>query len=253
MEKAVQIRGLSIGTGTPKICIPIVGKNLSEISGQARRIAESKNADLVEWRADCFPDTRNPMKLLEALGVLRKELGGLPLLFTIRTAAEGGQADYSEQDYLAANRVAMTSGLIDLVDVQYAAARVWLSEFIMEAHRNQTAVVVSSHNFQATPGREQMVSLLTEMAQAGADLPKLAVMPNTPADVLNLLSATREAYDKTGRPLITMSMSKLGSISRVCGALTGSAVTFGTEGESSAPGQIPAGQLKTLLERFSLS
>ena len=40
-----------------------------------------------------------------------------------------------------------------------------------------------------------------------------------------------------------MSMGKLGVISRICGEVFGSAVTFGTAGKASAPGQLPANQL----------
>jgi 3-dehydroquinate dehydratase-1 len=44
-----------------------------------------------------------------------------------------------------------------------------------------------------------------------------------------------------------MSMGKLGAVSRFTGSVFGSALTFGTVGKSSAPGQIPAVKLKELL------
>ncbi len=89
-----------------------------------------------------------------------------------------------------------------------------------------------------------------ELAQGqdlGADLPKLAVMPNSPRDVLRLMDATLLAYERLG-PVVTMSMGPLGQLSRVAGGLTGSCMTFGAGTEASAPGQLPAERLCEILQ-----
>ncbi len=58
------------------------------------------------------------------------------------------------------------------------------------------------------------------MQDLGADLPKIAVMPQSPQDVLTLLAATLTMKEKYAtRPLITMSMGKSGGVSRVTGRL----------------------------------
>ena len=63
-----------------------------------------------------------------------------------------------------------------------------------------------------------MVTRLTAMQQTGADLPKLAAMPNSPSDVLELLAATAEMEEQHPEtPVITMSMGALGAVSRLCG------------------------------------
>jgi len=74
------------------------------------------------------------------------------------------------------------------------------------------------------------------------------VMPSSVDDVLTLLSATAERAKVSKTPLITMSMGSLGAVSRVCGELTGSCLTFGTLGKASAPGQIGAEELIGILE-----
>ena len=74
-------------------------------------------------------------------------------------------------------------------------------------------------------------------------------MPQNKKDVLTLLSATEEmATDFADRPIITMSMSGPGVISRLCGEVFGSALTFGAVGKASALGQMRAGDLQTVLE-----
>ena len=85
------------------------------------------------------------------------------------------------------------------------------------------------------------------MERAGADIAKIAVMPQKAEDVLELLSATLKAVQSMSCPVITMSMGKSGMISRVCGEIFGSSVTFGSMHTSSAPGQIDIEALRQML------
>ena len=81
-----------------------------------------------------------------------------------------------------------------------------------------------------------------------ADIPKIAVMPQNRKDVLTLLAATEEmATNYADRPIITMSMAGTGLISRLSGEVFGSCLTFGTAGNISAPGQIDALKLRSVL------
>ena len=86
------------------------------------------------------------------------------------------------------------------------------------------------------------------MQDLGADIPKIAVMPQNKKDVLTLLAATEEmASEYADRPIITMSMAGTGLISRLCGEVFGSALTFGAVGKASAPGQMNASDLREIL------
>ena len=68
---------------------------------------------------------------------------------------------------------------------------------------------------------------------------KLPVMPQNKRDVLTLLAATEEMVtDYADRPIITMSMAGTGVISRLCGEVFGSSMTFGAAKKASAPGQM---------------
>ena len=94
-----------------------------------------------------------------------------------------------------------------------------------------------------------MLAHLRRAQALGADIPKLAVMPRSDADVLALLSASvawRE--DGADRPFITIAMGPRGVVSRVACALTGSCMTFGAAGQTSAPGQLPAQELRAILD-----
>ena len=78
----------------------------------------------------------------------------------------------------------------------------------------------------------------------------MAFTPRNEEDVLDLMVWTRKHSKKMEQPLITMAMGDVGRVSRVSGRLTGSAVTFGYVGEASAPGQIPASELKNILDQI---
>ncbi len=86
------------------------------------------------------------------------------------------------------------------------------------------------------------------MQSFDADIPKIALMPQSTSDVLTLLAATLEMQEQyADRPIITMSMAKTGVISRLVGEVFGSAATFGAVKKASAPGQISVNDLRTVL------
>ena len=94
-----------------------------------------------------------------------------------------------------------------------------------------------------------MLLYLEEMNQSGADILKLAVMPQNNEDVLSLLKVTDIAQRRFAPKLIvTMSMGKYGMVSRILGEIYGSVITFGLNETASAPGQIPYDKLNKMLE-----
>ena len=253
MGNAVTIRNLTIGEGLPKICIPLTDTSKVDLIRSAKALSDSV-FDFVEWRADFFEELYDPTALKDTLKALRNELGDVPVLFTIRTKEEGGQADISTEDYRKINRFVIESGLADLVDVELMKGDEIMATLVDAAKHSATSVriVGSRHDFEKTPKESEIVESLCRMQSLGADLAKFAVMPTCEQDVLTLLSATltmKEQHPNT--PVITMSMGRLGVLSRICGTLTGSAVTFGTAGRASAPGQLPADILKNFLENLS--
>lgn len=244
----VTVRNIRIGEGIPKVCIPLVGAAKEEITAAAMELRRFP-ADVAEWRADWFDGVFDPAKVIGVLTELRKLLGDCPLLFTFRTAGEGGEREISTDGYRRLNLQAAESGLIDLLDVEVFTGDDTVAEIIQAAHRAGVKVVASSHDFDKTPPREELISRMVKMEQLGADILKIAVMPQNTRDVLELLSATEEmTREHTNRPVITMSMSGNGVISRLAGEVFGSALTFGTAGRASAPGQIGAEELKQVLE-----
>ena len=237
----VKVRNVEIGTGIPKICVPIVGVTREEILKAAETI-KTTAADVVEWRVDWYEDIFDFDKTEDTMKALRDVLGDTPILFTFRTSKEGGEKAIETDAYVELNRKAANTGLIDLVDIDAVKA------VVETAHECGVKVVASNHDFHKTPAKDEIVSRLRKMQDLGADIPKIAVMPENKKDVLTLLAATEEmAAEYADRPIITMSMSGTGVISRLCGEVFGSALTFGAVGKASAPGQMGAEDLQTVL------
>ena len=244
----IEIRKLKIGEGRPKICIPLVGRTERDIFADAERIKDAC-CDIVEWRADWFDGVESSDEVLKVLKGLRSILDNRPLLFTFRSSKEGGQKELGRDDYIELNRLAVSSGSTDLIDLELFAGEEEVRETIDFAHANGVKVIVSNHDFDKTPDKDTIVDRLCRMQALGADIPKIAVMPNDRADVLTLLSATLEMAEKyADRPIVTMSMAGNGLISRLSGEIFGSAITFGTAGMASAPGQIDSKELSTVLD-----
>lgn len=244
----VIVRNVSIGEGMPKICVPIVGRTRDEILEAAKDIL-SVPADLVEWRADWFESVLEIQKVVSLAADLRKTLGDMPILFTFRTKAEGGEMELGAKPYAMLNKMLIASGSIDLVDVEVFTAKEEVVTIIETAHKYGVKVVGSNHDFVKTPDKDEIVRRLCHIQSIGVDIPKMAVMPQSKKDVLTLLEATEEMMSKYAeRPIVTMSMSGMGTVSRIAGEMFGSAITFGAQGKASAPGQIPVKELKKILE-----
>lgn len=243
----VIIRETAIGEGMPKICVPIVEKTRAEIIKAAEEI-KTLPADLVEWRADWFEQVFEAEAVFDVLQELRRILGELPLLFTFRTKKEGGEKEIDEKYYRTLNQIVVESGLADLIDVEVFIGDDVVNDLVRTAHENGVRVIGSNHDFEKTPEKDEIIRRLCRMQEMEVDLPKIAVMPREKEDVLTLLAATEEMNRKyADRPIITMSMAGDGVISRLCGEVFGSALTFGAAGKVSAPGQIGVAELRQIL------
>lgn len=247
-REEIVVRDIMIGNGIPKICIPIVGADEEEIFEQARHL-KALSCDMAEWRVDWFEEYMDKNARLKVLKGLREILGNMPIIATLRTQKEGGNKEIEFQDYARINLSIAKSGYADFIDVEAFSFGEISEELIQEAQNVGVRVIASNHDFKKTPPREEMENRLLKMQEMGADIAKLAVMPQSEKDVLSLMEATEEMVrEKATIPVITMSMSGMGGISRIAGEIFGSAVTFASAGHASAPGQMDAGELKRVLE-----
>ena len=266
------VRGLTLGTGTPAVCVPLTGEDHDELIREAISAAAS-GADIAEWRADywlkaqrsrqartrqagseCGTEQTDLQKEIEILKKLVKDLqqtlSSLPLLFTIRTEPEGGKIAPVPEEYNTLLMEAAASG-VDMVDVEvFRQKKEDIRQLIAGLKLAGCFTVASTHDFNKTDPESVLLSRLQSMHETGADILKMAVMPKNGEDADRLLQVTDKARRIYKEPLITMSMGEIGVKTRIIGWKYGSCLTFGTTGKQSAPGQIPVGILK---ENISMS
>lgn len=243
----VVVRNVAIGEGIPKICVPIVGKTREEILEAAKNILPI-GADVVEWRVDWYEDIFDFEKVEETAKQLREVLGEMPILFTFRTSKEGGEKTIEPDAYAELNIKAAQTEYVDLIDVEIFTGDDIVKKIIDGAHAAGVKVIASNHDFFKTPAKADIIYRLRKMQDMNADIPKIAVMPQNKKDVLTLLAATEEmTTNYADRPIITMSMAGTGVISRLCGEVFGSSMTFGAAKKASAPGQMGVNDLNTVL------
>lgn len=244
----VKIRNIEIGSGLPKICAPIIGATKEDILVEAENIG-SLPVDIAEWRVDWFEYAFNFSKVEGILKDLRRALGETPLLMTFRTSNEGGEKSIKYDDYAELVIRAAETGYVDLVDVEVFIGTDIVKEIIAVAHNAGVKVIGSNHDFNKTPDKDAIVERLRKMQDLGVDIPKIAVMPKDMKDVVTLLAATEEMHREfADRPIVTISMSETGVLSRICGEAFGSAITFGAAKNVSAPGQMGVNDLSTAIK-----
>ncbi|MFL2029222.1 type I 3-dehydroquinate dehydratase [Loigolactobacillus zhaoyuanensis] len=244
-QKVTYIRHLPLGDGIPKTCVPLIAPTLAQVDTALEPILVAQ-PDLVEWRLDFLVTLPAMAELLTILQQMRQRLGDLPLLATFRSQAEGGNAQLSTTAYQQLVTQLINSGWVDAVDIELSRGAC-VAKLCDLARTADVQSVVSAHFFEETPAVATLVGLLDQMIQQGAAIAKVAVMPQSAQDVLNLLQATLTAKQQHEQPLITMAMGQLGQISRLAGGIFGSAVTFAAVAQTSAPGQLPLTVLQQVL------
>ncbi|MEE8825741.1 MAG: type I 3-dehydroquinate dehydratase [Eubacteriales bacterium] len=245
----IQTAGNEIrGAGTPRIAVPVSADSEQEILERVSA-ASLAGADIIEIRADAWPQLQNESFVRRMLPASKKAAGSADILFTVRTKPEGGRAELSDDAYLSVVKSAIMSGSIDLVDIEYRRAS---APVLLEAaHAAHVKTVLSGHDFHATPSEDEILRQLLEMEAMGGNVAKLACMPEGDRDVTRMCLAAARARLRMKIPTVTISMGEKGLVTRLAGEVLGSAFTFGClDGEESAPGQIPVGALRKKLDEI---
>lgn len=219
-----------------KLIVSVMPRSLEE--AQALDATRYLDADIIEWRADYLPKEA----ILQVAPVIFEKFAGRELVFTLRTRSEGGEIDLSTEEYIHLIKEVAQFYQPDYIDFEYYSYKDVFEEML-----DFPNLVLSYHNFQETP--ENMMEILSELTILNPKLVKVAVMAHTEQDVLDLMNYTRGF--KTLNPeqeYVTISMGKVGKVSRITADVTGSSWSFASLDEVSAPGQISLASMKKIRE-----
>ena len=245
--KVVNVKNVAIGEGMTKICVPLVAPTDYDVDYQLRIIAKTE-PDMVEFRADMYEKCFDREALMKTLAKIHDKLGQFPIIFTFRTKGEGGCMEATLSQYHDLLIDTIDSGYIDIVDIEYFSDMEIVDEVIAEAHSKGVYVIVSNHDFKTTIPMEQIVDRFKSIIFTGADIAKIAMMPEEGSQVVDMMQAAKELQDRGNQtPLIVISMGELGVETRTTGEMYGNTVSFATAGIPSAPGQISVDALRSQL------
>ncbi|HFV2640489.1 TPA: type I 3-dehydroquinate dehydratase [Streptococcus pneumoniae] len=219
-----------------KLIVSVMPRSLEE--AQALDSTRYLDADIIEWRADYLPKEA----ILQVAPAIFEKFAGRELVFTLRTRSEGGEIDLSPEEYIHLIKEVAQFYQPDYIDFEYYSYKDVFEEML-----DFPNLVLSYHNFQETP--ENMMEILSELTILNPKLVKVAVMAHTEQDVLDLMNYTRGF--KTLNPeqeYVTISMGKVGKVSRITADVTGSSWSFASLDEVSAPGQISLASMKKIRE-----
>ena len=217
-----------------KLVVSVTPRNLEEAQQiDAHRFTD---ADLIEWRADFLEKD----EILKVAPAIFEKFAGRELLFTLRTKKEGGNIQLSDEEYVTLIKDVAHLYQPDYVDFEYFSHKEKFEEMLEFPN-----LVLSYHNFNETP--DNMVEILSELTSMTPKAVKVSVMAHSEQDVLDLMNYTRGF--KTLNPeqeFATISMGKVGKISRIASDLTGSSWSFASLDEATAPGQISLSNMKKI-------
>ena len=238
--------GVTLGEGMPKIAVPVMGGDLWAIREAASRAAQA-GADIIELRIDSLSPLPALETALAACAAARDGAGSIPLLFTLRTARDGGPGSTDAAAYEALLCGVARARACEAIDCELSVGEAGFRRVADAAHASGVSVVGSSHAFSPLEDVSAAGQWLLRQRALGADVCKAAVMARDELHSLRASLAMLEAAQSIDAPVIAITMGADGVLSRVGAECMGSCLTFGTAGEVSAPGQMDAGKLRELL------
>lgn len=211
-----------------KIAIPIFQKTTDEVIAVAEDCIR-KGADILEFRVDGL-ENPNLKDITQTITEIN-----FPMIITNRVESEGGSFKGSEDERI--NILKGCADLVEYVDVELRTD----DRYIEELNDYNAKLIVSYHDFKKTPELNEIYYIVEKEKEMG-DIAKVAFMPNNLDDTLKVLAILSHYKDT-----IAISMSDLGSYTRVMASKFNSPITFAAGRDVTAPGQIDIETMKVLL------
>ena len=226
----------------PRICIALGLPDVPTLLDHARREAEAGETFL-EFRLDFL---NNPAKGAEAITGFLEQFPDCIIIATCRRHQNHGKFNGSIEEQLVVLDLAVRCGA-HAIDVEIETAEV--AQERLNQFRGRTQVIVSYHNFEATPPMDTVVNRIMKVP---ADAYKIVTTARKPSDNVRVLAAAK-ALPK--HHMIVLAMGELGFPTRVLSPVFGGQYSYATPmfAQGTAAGQVCARQLRHLYRVEKLS
>lgn len=227
-----------VKTKMPSICLSLSVSDFGELEDEIKRYRD--DCQMVEWCVDGFLDAEKLSKeeYIELLGRVKKICQGKKLI-----------VDYKGDEVLSNRFLRWSMGKADMVDIDWENTQ--LERLIREAKRRKTKVILSCHNFNEMPSKDEIAETYLKMEKKGADILKIACMANNETDTYSILEGAASYSQLKGhKPIVAIAMGEEGQVSRICAGDFGSVISYACGRTQTAPGQFSAKELKKYMDRY---
>ncbi len=134
------------------------------------------------------------------------------------------------------------------VDIEADSDGSFTREIIAKARSRSCAVIISFHDYEKTPEREELLRIVSLCFESGGDIAKIACKVNSERDNARLLGLL-----DSGRDIIVIGMGEKGRITRIVAPILGSPFTYAApaRGRETADGQLDRETMERYLRMFS--
>lgn len=174
--------------------------------------------------------------VLAQLEKVHEALPDTPPLLTLRRTAEDGSCPCDDDCHFALLRRAAEPGLVDITDIKLLMGDGPVSEVVAQVKTAGAATLLCNHDFERTPSRGVIAGCLKKMETLGADIYKIAVMPQSSQNVLAPFGTAYSIFRTAFIPLTAVSIGRFDAVSRIMGEIFGSVMTSAAAEKVSAPG-----------------
>jgi 3-dehydroquinate dehydratase-1 len=197
--------------------------------------------DLFELRLDHLIGIENELE--SKISRLRRSV-----IITARHPLEGGANNLS----LKRRRELLSRFLpqASYIDFELRSVRAFRS-LLDEARRRNVGRIISFHHLDSTPSPRILRAKARAAKSYGADVFKIATRTDAPAQLARLLNFVSNQHGSL--PLSVMGIGKLGGISRVALARSGSVLTYASLEEKRIEGQLSVKQLRAAFDIFEIA
>jgi 3-dehydroquinate dehydratase I len=218
---------------TGKVARPQLVGVIASQTDLRHAVATRPLPDFFELRLDAL----SPISSLDEKNISRLRA---PLIITARDPREGGVGNLpvEKRRELLLRFLARA----EYIDVELKSIREFNS-LLGEAKKRKVRLILSYHNFKATPSSRSLCAMAKRAKILRADIFKVATHTDTPGDVAQLVDFVTN--NRVALPISAMGIGKLGAISRLLLARCGSVLNYAALGQANVEGQLPLEVLRS--------
>ncbi len=222
----------------PEICLSLACENMDQLRAEIEKYGNY--CTIIEWCVDAFG---------EAAELTQEDF--IALLCEIKNLRKGRKliVDCKAEAELEARILQWSMGIADMIDID--ADNPLVNKLVRRARRKGTKTIISHHDFEAMPTRDEIALEFIKMEKTGGDILKIAAMANSEQDTYSLLEgAASYCQLKYHQPIVAIAMGEEGQVSRICAGDFGAVISYACGSTPTAPGQIDAKRLYEYMNKY---